>query len=85
MIRPPYLPDLNPIEHIQAKLKEMIDRLDPHLDKFEGAKEDLIHHFEELIYTAQAMLGQDYFDRLISSMGRRVEAVIAVNRWYTKY
>lgn len=85
MIQPPYSPDLNPIEYAQAKLKEMIDRLDPHLDKFEGAKEDLIHHFEELIHAAQAMLGQDYFDRLISSMGRRVEAVIAANGQYTKY
>lgn len=62
----------------------MIDRLDPHLE-FEGAKEDLIHHFEELIHATWAMLGQDYFDGLISSMGRRVEAVIAANRWYTKY
>lgn len=28
----------------------MIDRLDPYLDKFEDAKEDLIYHFEELIH-----------------------------------
>ena len=31
------------------------------------------------------MLGQDYFNGLISSMGRRVEAVIAAYGWYTKY
>lgn len=45
MIQPPHSPDLNPIEYIWAKLKEMIDRLDPDLDKFEGTKEELIYYF----------------------------------------
>lgn len=81
---PPYSPDLNPIEHGWAKLKEMIDRLDPDLDKLESAKGELIAHFEELIHAAWAVLGQDYFDGLIASMPRRIEAVAADGR-YTKY
>ncbi|KAJ9483494.1 hypothetical protein VN97_g9908 [Penicillium thymicola] len=47
---PPYSPDLNPIEHAWAKLKEMVDRLDPVLDKVEGTKEQLVTHFQELIH-----------------------------------
>lgn len=82
---PPYSPDLNPIKHTWAKLKEMIDRLDLTLEQFDGTESELINHFEELIHASWSMLGQDYFDRLIESMPRHVAAVIEAEGWYTKY
>jgi transposase len=33
---PPFLPDLNPIEHAWAKLKELIYKLDPELAAIRG-------------------------------------------------
>lgn len=82
---PPYSPDLNPIEHAWAKLKEMIDRIDPNIDECSGTAAELFAYFSELIEQAWVELGQDYFDRLVSTMDRRVEAVIAAKGWYTRY
>jgi hypothetical protein len=82
---PPYSPDLNLIEHARSRLKEMIYRLDPNIENYQGSMEEIKDHFSDLIERAWEALGQEHFDRLIESMPRRVKAVIEANGWYTKY
>jgi transposase len=82
---PPYSPDLNPIEHAWMRLKETIYQLDPHIESYRGTKEEIRRYFKGLIEQAWIEISQDYFNNLIESMPRRVEAVIAAQGWYTKY
>jgi uncharacterized protein YukE len=82
---PPYSTDLNPIEHSWAKLKEMIYQLDPDIENYQGSIGDLKDRFSDLIECAWEGLGQEYFDKLIESMPRRIQAVIEAKGWYTKY
>jgi hypothetical protein len=82
---PAVSPDLNPIEHAWAKLKERMYKLDPEIEYFRGTKEELFKRFSELIELAWADLGQDYFDQLIRAMDNRVNAVLEAQGWYTHY
>lgn len=82
---PPFSPDLNPIEHAWAKLKELLYKLDPEIATIKGVNEEVKNRFSELIEKAWETLGQDYFERLIRSMDSRVNAVLLAKGWYTKY
>jgi transposase len=82
---PPYSPDLNPIEHAWAKLKELIYQLNPGLADLKGTKEEVIQTLIEALKEAWAKIGKDYFDSLIKSMDQRVNAVLEAKGWYTKY
>jgi hypothetical protein len=82
---PPYSPDLNPIEHAWSRLKETIYQIDPDIESFNGTKKELRKRFTELIEQAWESIGQEYFDRLVESRPRRIEAVIEAGGWYTKY
>jgi transposase len=78
---PPYSPDLNPIEHAWAKLKEQIYQLDPTIELFSDTSDELRKQFTSLIEHAWEDLGQDYFDQLVRSMDHRVNAVLEVSGW----
>jgi transposase len=82
---PPYSPDMNPIEHAWAKLKETIYKLDPDFESFKGTKEEVTERFLVLIQRSWEVIGQDYFHDLVRSMDSRINAVISAKGWYTKY
>jgi hypothetical protein len=80
-----YSSNLNLIKHAWAKLKEIIYQLDPDIENYQGSIRDLKDWFNNLIKHAWEGLGQEYFNKLIKSMLQRIQAVIKVKGWYTKY
>ena len=82
---PPYSPDLNPIEHAWAKLKERIYMLYPVLELFNVTKEQLKGQFYKAMEDAWESLGQEFFNGLVMSMENRVNAVLEAKGWYTHY
>ena len=82
---PPYSPDLNPIEHAWARLKETVNALDPGLEEYGGGEEALKERLASLLEQAWLEISQDYFNKLVESMPRRIDAVIAAGSSYTKY
>lgn len=82
---PPYSHDLNPIEHVWAKLKERIYMLYPDFELFNGTKEQLKEQFFKAMEDAWESLGQDFFDGLVRFMENRVNAVLEAKGWYRHY
>lgn len=79
-----YSPDLNPIEHIWSLIENILQKHYPKLYLItagEGAKKKI----EEAFTHCWEMLDSKIFDTLAESMVDRVQAVIEVNEWYTKY
>ena len=81
---PPYLPDLNPIEHLWLALKRKILELHPELKQMGQSKEDL-ERLIEAYKEAWLAIDQGLMRRLIDSMDRRLEAVKKAHGWQTKY
>ena len=81
----PSLPDLNPIEHAWARLKDTIYKLDPDLENTRGSSEEGWKRCRGLIEQAWEALGDDYFDRPVRSMNSRVTTVLEANGRYTRY
>jgi hypothetical protein len=59
--------------------------LDPEIVTIKGVNEEVKIRFTELIEKAWKALGQDYFERLIRSMGSTVNAVLLAKGWYTTH
>ena len=81
---PPYSPDLNPIEHLWARLR---DELLKYCDDYgnilgEGTLEERI---QSALDKAWNDLDEDYIKSCTSSFLRRLDAVIEAKGWYTKY
>ncbi|KAG0645718.1 Transposable element Barney transposase [Hyphodiscus hymeniophilus] len=74
---PPYSPDLNPIEYAWKKLKEVWDA--------KGDSEAELRKMEEALKKAWHLIPTSFFESLIESMERRVQAVIKADGWHTKY
>ena len=82
---PPYSPDLNPIEHLWRKLKEIAFELNPQLKTSPQSLEDMLDELYETLERAWHTIGKDLMKKLVRSMQRRVKAVIKAKGWYTKY
>jgi hypothetical protein len=81
---PLYSPDLNLIENLWKMLKAEINRAHPEL-KGMGNSQAAIDFMIECAQEAWETLALELLNKLAEGMQRRVDAVKAVNRWYTKY
>jgi transposase len=82
---PPYSPDLNPIEHAWKRLKDIVAKMFPDLWKSNGKSEEDRIAMEEALKEAWATIPVSFFEELIESMPRRIQACIDANGWHTKY
>ena len=82
---PPYSLDLNLIEHIQQHLKVQTYEMFLEVAADKSESEYARQRLESCIQAVQDTLDQSLFDNLGASMHDRYEAVIAVDRQYTKY
>jgi len=77
-------PDLNPIEHCWAFLKDYLNEHYPHLAA-QGQSQASIREYTAAIEEAWLAIDQSLIDGALISMMRRVQAVITAKGWYTKY
>ena len=82
---PPYSPDLNPIENAWWELKKRVFEMFPEVMALTGKSEEDRQRLESCLQAAWDTIPQEFFDALIESMPRRIEACIAANGWHTKY
>ena len=80
---PPYSPDLNPIENIQALLKRKINENHPELLLLQNAEALPLLHSAAL--KAWEELEEEMLNKLAINMRKRCQAVINAQGWYTKY
>lgn len=81
---PPYSPDLNPIEHVWAWLKEWIIENKPHLKDL-GKGQVGYDALAAAIVEGWEAIPQPKIDALILSMDNRINAVLEAKGWHTKY
>lgn len=81
---PPHSPDINPIEHVWAIMKEALQKEFPDLHKLPKNNEN-IKRVETALRSVWDSIPQAEIDNLIDSMPRRLRAVIRAKGWYTKY
>ena len=82
---PLYSPDLNPIEHVWVRLKEILWERHSELLQEKGNSQALKDRLFNAIQEAWDVVEDEYLDALLESMPRRVKAVCKACEWYTKY
>ena len=85
LIWPPYSPDLNPIEHLWFRLKQLVYQVNPQIEQVKGDIDTVRDALWDALEQAWHLIEEDILDQLVDSMQRRVEAVIKAEGWYTKY
>ena len=82
---PAYSPDLNPIEHIWAKLKELVYKLHPELIEQKQRGGEVPTLLLDALQDGWKALPEDFITSCIESVPRRLQAVIDAQGWYTRY
>lgn len=82
---PPYSPDMNPIENLWRRLKELVYKVEPMIEYVTGGVDNIREVLGEALIKAWRLIEQHYFDAVLESMPRRVEALLAADGWHTKY
>ena len=85
LVWPPYSPDLNPIEHLWFRLKQLVYQVNPQIEQVKGDIDTVRDALWDALEQAWHLIEEDILDQLVDSMQRRVEAVIKAEGWYTKY
>ena len=83
--QPPYSPDLNPIEHAWAKLKELVDKEFLEISRGLRKGEYDIEQLGSVLQACQDMIPKEFFDKLYESMPYQVRACYKAKGWHTKY
>ena len=73
---PPYSPDLNLIEYTWKRLKDTVSQMFPELWYSKGKSEEDRTTMEEALKEAWATIPVSFFENLIESIERRVQACI---------
>lgn len=81
---PPYSPDLNPIEHLWAQLKQWINDNYPDLIDM-GKSEAAYQRLFQAIRESWEAIGQEAIVELVKSMDTRVNAVLLARGSYTRF
>jgi DDE superfamily endonuclease len=81
---PPYSPDLNPIEHMWANLKQWINDHHPELLNM-GRSEEAYQQLFTAIREGWDAIREDVVADLVRSMDTRINAVIQAKGWYTRF
>ena len=82
---PPYSPDMNLIENLWAHLKLELHRRYPNTATLYGSPQYIRQQISELVHEVWWSIGEEVLERLIDSMPHRVQELIKVKGWYTKY
>ena len=82
---PPYSPDLNSIEHLWYKLKEMIYDARPDIEWLRGSDEKIQAALLTGLQEVWLKIDKELMKELIRSMNMRVNAVIQAEGWYTHF
>lgn len=82
---PPYSPDLNPIEHLWPRLKNLVYQIDSHIEEVGGNVEKVQKVLGKALERAWKEIDPAIMEELVNSMPRLVAAVTAADGWYTKY
>jgi transposase len=78
-------PDLNPIENLWRKLKEMVYQVRPDIENVAGGPDTVREVMGDALQKAWRLIPQEYFDAVVESMERRIVAVRVAGGWHTKY
>ena len=82
---PPYSPDLNPIEHLWKRLKELVYEVRPDIEQVKGSDDNIRKALFEALELAWEHIDDELLTTLADSMPHRVQAVISAKGWYTKF